>query len=155
MTTEKDNEKQTVRTSLYLARRAEAFIAALKFFANDGPNNSDDPTQNAYVFLRALTADLLRAGLLRPELEDIDLAAQTAWAIVHGAAALELTLANTGPWLDFRPRSERFAAALEAVARSLSRDPDDAVRRLRQVLAEDSGKAWGLGLALAATKKEA
>ena len=115
----------------------------------------DDPTHNAYVFLRALTADLLRAGLLRPELEDVDLAAQTAWAIVHGAAALELTLANTGPWLDFRPRSERFAAALEAVARSLSRDPEEAIRRLRQVLAEDAGKAWGLGAALPKTKKEA
>lgn len=113
----------------------------------------DDPTHNAYVFLRALTADLVRAGLVRPELEDIDLVAQTAWGIVHGAAALELTLANTGLWLDFRPRSERFAAALEAVARSISRDPEDASARLRQVLADDADKPWGLGPASPAKKK--
>lgn len=115
----------------------------------------DDPSHNAYVFLRALTADLASAGLLRAELEDVDLAAQTAWAIVHGAAALELTLANTGPWLDFRARSERFAAALEAVARTLLRDPEDATRRLRQVLAEDAGQMWGLGPAAPPTRPAA
>jgi AcrR family transcriptional regulator len=114
----------------------------------------DDPTHNAYVFLRALTAELVGAGLVRPELADIDLAAQAAWAIVHGAAALELTLANTGPWCDFKPRSQRFAAALESVARSIARDPEDAVARLRQVLAEDIDRPWGLVAAPLAGKKE-
>jgi AcrR family transcriptional regulator len=104
----------------------------------------DDPTHNAYVFLRALTADLVRTGFVRPELEDVDLVAQTAWAIVHGAAALELTLVNTGPWLDFRPRAERFAAVIESVARTLARDPKEAVEQLRRVLAEEAEKPWGL-----------
>jgi AcrR family transcriptional regulator len=113
----------------------------------------DDPAHNAYVFLRALMADLVRAGLVRPELDDVDLVSQSAWAIVHGAAAMELTLATADLWLDFRPRSERFAAALECVARSFARDPDEAVARLRQVLVEDADKPWGLGPAWTAKEK--
>ncbi|HYQ02370.1 MAG TPA: TetR/AcrR family transcriptional regulator [Polyangiaceae bacterium] len=119
------------------------------------PNDQerDDPTQNAYVSLRALTADLVRAGLVRAELADVDLAVQTVWAIVHGAAALELTLSKNGLWLDFRPRRERFTAALEAVARSIARDPEDALARLRRVLADDADKPWGLGPVSAAQDK--
>jgi AcrR family transcriptional regulator len=114
----------------------------------------EDPTRNAYVFLRTLTADLVRGGLVRPELQDIDLVAQTAWAIVHGAAALELTLAKTGPWLDFRPREVRFAEALESVARTLSRDPEDAIKKIRIVFAEDAEKPWGLGTGVLPAQKD-
>ncbi len=117
---------------------------------NDGER--DDPTHNAYVFLRALSADLVRSGFVRSELEDVDLVTQTAWAIVHGAAALELTLANTEPWLDFRPRADRFGAALESVARTLARDPEEAARRLQRVLAADADKPWGLGAITLPTK---
>lgn len=41
MTTEKEAEKDQVRTSLYLVRRAETLIGALKFFANDGGNATE------------------------------------------------------------------------------------------------------------------
>jgi AcrR family transcriptional regulator len=111
------------------------------------PNDSEraDPTHNAYVFFRELTGDLIRSGIVRPELEDPDLVAQMTWAVVHGAAALELTLACTGLWLDFRPRNLRFAAALETVARSIARDPESAVEQVERVLAEDAEKPWGLG----------
>jgi AcrR family transcriptional regulator len=105
----------------------------------------DDPSHNAYVLVRALAENLLHAGLLRPELTDIDLVAQTTWGAVHGVAALELTLPNTEPWLDFRPRNQRFAAVLELVGRSLMRDPELASATLARVLAEDADKPWGLG----------
>jgi AcrR family transcriptional regulator len=100
----------------------------------------EDPTRNAYVFVRALTDELMRANLLRAELTDADLVAQTVWACAHGAAALELTLANSDPWLDFRPRRERFGAILETIARAVARDPDAAVEQVRRVLAADAAK---------------
>jgi AcrR family transcriptional regulator len=103
----------------------------------------EDPTHNAYVFLRALVADLLQAKLLRPDLTNIDLVAQTVWATVHGIAALDLTIPNTEAWLDFRPRHERFVAGLEGVARSVARDPEAAVAALRRVVAVHVKQGWG------------
>jgi AcrR family transcriptional regulator len=107
-----------------------------------GDGERDDPTHNAYVFLRELVADLLRANLLRPELTNVDLVAQTVWATVHGVAALDLTIPNNEAWLDFRPRHERFAAGLEVVARSIARDPEAAATTLRRVIAEKSKHGW-------------
>jgi AcrR family transcriptional regulator len=104
----------------------------------------EDPQHNAYVFVRLLVANMLDAGLLRPELTDADLVAQTTWAAVHGVAALELTLPNTEPWLEFRPKKQRFAAMLELVGRSLAREPERAAAAVARVLAEDAGKPWGL-----------
>src|SRR5215216_850701 len=72
----------------------------------------EDPRMNAYVFLRALVEQLLGAGYLRPEVTDVDLASQTIWAMVHGVAALELTIDKQDKWIDFKPREERFADAL-------------------------------------------
>ena len=101
----------------------------------------DDPARNAYIFLRALVDELMRDGYLREELTDVDLVAQTVWAGVHGAAALDLIVPKSKDWLDFRPRRERFAAALEAVSRSFARDPDEFARVMRQTLerAEPAG----------------
>lgn len=103
----------------------------------------DDPTHNAYVFLRALVAELERAKLLRPGLDDFDLVAQTIWGAVHGVAALDLTIPSSEPWVDFRARRERFAAGLDLVARGILREPEAAVRTLRRVLEEDAGEPWG------------
>jgi AcrR family transcriptional regulator len=96
----------------------------------------DDPARNAYIFLRDLVDALLSAGYLREELTDVDLVAQTVWACVHGAAALDLIVPKTEGWLDFRPRRERFAMALEAVSRSVARDPDGFASVIRRVLME-------------------
>jgi AcrR family transcriptional regulator len=85
----------------------------------------DNPARNAYIFLRALVDELMHGGYLRKELTDVDLVAQTVWAGVHGAAALDLIVPKSEGWLDFRPRRERFAAALEAVSRGFAREPDE------------------------------
>ena len=69
----------------------------------------EDPARNAYVFVRGLVDELMRGGYLRDELTDVDLVAQTVWAGVHGAAALDLVVPKSKDWLDFRARSERFA----------------------------------------------
>jgi AcrR family transcriptional regulator len=94
----------------------------------------DDPRQNAYVFLRQLVDPLLAGKYLRPDLRDPDLIAQTIWAVVHGAAALELTLDKQAPWLDFRPRRERFAEALRTLVRAMFRDAVEAEQRLEHAL---------------------
>lgn len=94
----------------------------------------DDPRQNAYVFLRQLVDQLLAGKHLRAELTDPDLVAQTIWAVVHGAAALELTLHKQAPWLDFKPRRERFAEALRTLTRAMFRDAGEAEKRLDRAL---------------------
>lgn len=136
-----------------VARLARAGLVYLEFaqhypehyrlmFMSDTPptppeaGEREDPARNAYVFLHALVSDLMREGLLRAELTDIDLVGQTIWAIVHGAASLEVSQSKAEPWLDFRPRGERFAAALEMAARAVARDPEAAARTVRKVLAE-------------------
>lgn len=100
----------------------------------------ENPARNAYVFLRVLVDELMRGGFLRKELDDVDLVAQTIWAGVHGAAALDLIVPKSDGWLDFRPRRERFAAALEAVSRSFARDPDEFARVMQKTI-EETGKA--------------
>jgi AcrR family transcriptional regulator len=94
----------------------------------------EDPRQNAYVFLRQLVDQLMAGKHLRAELTDPDLVAQTIWAVMHGAAALELTLDKQDPWLDFKPRRERFTEAMRVVTRAMFRDPSEAEKRLERAL---------------------
>jgi AcrR family transcriptional regulator len=93
-----------------------------------------DPAQNAYVFLRALVVELIESGTLRPELTDVDLVSQAIWAAVHGAAALDLTVAKTAEWLPVKPRAQRFRAALELLIRGVAKNPDALVKRLESTL---------------------
>jgi len=95
----------------------------------------EDPRMNAYVFLRQLVDGLLAADYLRSDLTDPDLIAQTIWAVVHGAASLELTIDKQAAWLDFKPRRERFVEALRTLTRALFRDPDAAEKLLARTLA--------------------
>jgi AcrR family transcriptional regulator len=95
----------------------------------------DDPRMNAYAFLRQLVDTLLAGQLLRPELTDPDLVAQTVWAMVHGAASLDLMIHKQEAWLDFKPRRQRFAEAMRAMMRAMMRDPDAAEAQLARALA--------------------
>ena len=95
----------------------------------------DDPRMNAYVFLRGLVDSLMAGDYLRPDLKDRDLVAQTIWAMVHGTAALELTLDKQEAWLDFKPRRARFAAALRTLTRALLREPEAGEAELERALA--------------------
>jgi len=92
----------------------------------------EDPRVNAYVFLHQLVQQLMAGGYLRPELTDVDLVSQSIWAILHGAAALDLILDKQEPWLDFKPRRERFLQALRCVLRSHLRDPEAAEKELER-----------------------
>jgi len=94
----------------------------------------NDPAQNAYLFLRALVVQLIEMGALRPELKDVDLVAQTVWAGVHGAAALDVTSKQNALWLDMKPRSERFRATLELLLRGLTRHPEEQLAKVARAL---------------------
>ena len=100
----------------------------------------DDPQQNAYVFLRSLVEELMKNKALRAELDDVDLVSQTIWALVHGTAALDLILDKNEPWMDFKPRNPRVAAALELCTYGLLRDPKRGSATLQRVLAESAEK---------------
>jgi len=96
----------------------------------------DDPRMNAYVFLRQLVVALIAGNYLREDLSDPDLVAQTIWAMVHGAASLELTIDKQEAWLDFKPRSERFGDALLTLTRALLRDPEAAEAEFQRALGD-------------------
>jgi len=95
----------------------------------------EDPRMNAYVFLRQLVDALMVGNYLRKDLDDPDLVAQTIWAMVHGAASLELTIDKQMAWLDFKPRRERFADALRTLTRALLREPEAGEAQLARALA--------------------
>jgi AcrR family transcriptional regulator len=97
----------------------------------------EDPRMNSYVFLRQLVDGLLAGHHLRQDLTDPDLIAQTIWAVVHGAASLELTIDKQAAWLDFKPRRERFADALRTLTRALFRDVVAAEKLLERALADN------------------
>ena len=99
----------------------------------------EDPMMNAYVFLRQLVDALLAGNYLRPELTDADLVAQTVWATVHGAAALELTIDKQEKWLDFKPRRARFAESLRLLTRGMLREPRAGEQDLDKVLSDTPG----------------
>jgi AcrR family transcriptional regulator len=95
----------------------------------------DDPRMNAYAFLRQLVDSLMAGNYLRADLTDPDLVAQTIWAMVHGTAALELTIDKQLGWLDFKPRRERFREALRTLTRAILREPEAGETELLRALA--------------------
>ena len=79
-----------------------------------------NPDENAYLFLRVLVEECMRAGAFRSDLTDVDLIAQTLWAAVHGVAALQITACrdNSIPWRDFPMRCE---ALLDSITHGMMR----------------------------------
>jgi AcrR family transcriptional regulator len=123
----------------------------------EGPDAAEreDPRMNAYVFLRGLVDALLAGNYLRAELTDPDLTAQTIWATVHGAAALEVVIDNEEKWLKFKPRADRFAEALRWLVRVILRDPVAGERELDKVLGEARKPAEPRGKGKPAVKARA
>lgn len=81
----------------------------------------DDPAVSAYALLRETIAEALEKRLVRPELGDPDLLAQTVWAATHGVASLEITFGARHDWVDFRPVAERQKQLLDLILRAVRR----------------------------------
>jgi AcrR family transcriptional regulator len=83
----------------------------------------DDPAINAYAFLRYTVTEALEKKLLRPELTDPELLAQTIWAATHGVASLEIIFGAQKDGVDFRPLAERQTQLIDFILHALLREP--------------------------------
>lgn len=92
----------------------------LMFMTADAPDCEDvdgrkgNPDRDGYAFLRWTVGEAIARGQLRAEYCDVDLAAQTAWAAVHGVIALHIDKGND-TWIDWRPIDARLSAMLDLV----------------------------------------
>ena len=82
-----------------------------------------DPTMDGYALLRRTVQGAIDAGLLREELNDAELVAQTLWAGVHGMASLQITYSDHDPWLEWAPVEQRIEIMLDSLMRGLARNP--------------------------------
>jgi AcrR family transcriptional regulator len=78
-----------------------------------------DPDRDGYAFLVAAVGQAIDAGLLREELADPQLVAQTLWAAFHGLVALQIVKAHD-PWIDWRGVETRTATMLDALLRGMA-----------------------------------
>ena len=76
------------------------------------------PEEDAYAFLKAIVVELQARGRLRDDLTDVDLAAQTIWATIHGVVSLEIAKCNDA-WVEFRSIEARTDQVLTMVERGL------------------------------------
>lgn len=95
--------------------------AALHELDDETLAKKDDPARDAYALVRQTARVAIDSGLLRADLRDPDLVAQTLWAGVHGMASLEITMGND-PWLEWRPVATRIEVMLDTVMRGLARE---------------------------------
>jgi AcrR family transcriptional regulator len=79
-----------------------------------------DPARDGYAFLRQAVAQAIERKLLRPELRDADLVAQTFWAGVQGVASIEIAFQGD-PWVPLRSLPMRTRTAVDALMRGLAR----------------------------------
>ncbi|HOY69655.1 MAG TPA: TetR/AcrR family transcriptional regulator [Methylotenera sp.] len=62
--------------------------------------------QDAYYQLKTVVNDAFMAGRFRPELNNVDLIAQTIWAGIHGVCSLQISMAEDKwvAWTDINAR---------------------------------------------------
>jgi AcrR family transcriptional regulator len=80
-----------------------------------------NPEEDAYAFLKAGIARAIAAGLMRSELDDVDLVAQTMWAGIHGVVSLQIAKCQDD-WVDWRPLQQRVEQMIDALMRGLQRE---------------------------------
>lgn len=79
-----------------------------------------DPKTDTYALLRLIVEEALGRGLLREELTDADLIAQTIWAGVHGVVALRTAMAND-PWVTWTDARASAALMIDVCIRGVLR----------------------------------
>lgn len=78
-------------------------------------NNAE---QDAYFQLKSVVKDAFDAQCFRPELESVDLIAQTVWAGVHGVCSLQISMAED-KWVNWSDVSARLQLMQDAMMRGL------------------------------------
>src|SRR5579871_3432831 len=72
-----------------------------------------NPEMDAYAFLKWAVQQAVAAGVLREELQDVDLISQTLWASVHGVISLDIAK-GADHWVEWRPIHDRAEMMLDA-----------------------------------------
>lgn len=86
-------------------------------FMTPQPNSgSEEP---AYAFLRVIIGEAAEHGLLRRELRDPELVAQTVWAGIHGVVALEIAKRNDES-IGWRQPDERALLMIDTLIEGLA-----------------------------------
>jgi hypothetical protein len=81
-----------------------------------------DPLHDGYAALKQAVEEAIKGGYLRFEYQDLELAAQTLWAAVHGVASLHIVLVDD-PWFEWRPLEVRAQAMIAGLLHGLVTSP--------------------------------
>ncbi len=106
-----------------------------------------NPAEDGYAFLHKCCVDAIDKRLLRQELTDAGLVAQTMWAGVHGATSLQITMAKDG-WIEWHPIAARVDMMVWTLVRGIAREPSDYPTRTAAIRSSALGSST-------ATKKRA
>jgi AcrR family transcriptional regulator len=90
---------------MFMTRKPPGFMKDLK---------SNDPSEDAYGFLRHTCADAIAAGRLRPEYGNADEVALMAWSALHGFLSLRI-VKHQDDWLEWgdpKSTADRICSAL-------------------------------------------
>ena len=79
-----------------------------------------NPEEDAYAFLKSIVGQAIAEGRFRGDVTDVDLAAQTMWAGMHGVIALHIAKCNDH-WVDWRPLEARAELMNETLLNGLLR----------------------------------
>lgn len=79
-----------------------------------------NPREDAYAYLRELIQATMAAGILRQDLKDAELVAQTVWAALHGVISLEITMNANDHWIVWAPLSERVRLMIDTMVLGLA-----------------------------------
>lgn len=83
-----------------------------------------DPAEDGYKFLKDNVAEAIALGLIRPELDDVEMLAQIVWSGVHGLAAIHLMdPVGRNPWIEKRDPIESAMKLTDVLMRGILRDP--------------------------------
>jgi AcrR family transcriptional regulator len=98
----------------------------LMFMTPHPPLHSEDsqlrrgnPAEDAYQFLKDIVAEAIAQGRFRPELNDVELVAQTIWAGVHGVISLQIAKCNED-WVEWRDLETRAKTMIDVLIGGLS-----------------------------------
>lgn len=81
----------------------------------------DNPDADSWAMCRWAVAMAGEAGRLREDYKDVELAAQTFWAGVHGVVSLQI-IKGEDAWVDWTSVERRSVAMVEALIRGICND---------------------------------
>jgi AcrR family transcriptional regulator len=95
------------------------FMTPHEMKSDESALDHGNPEEDAYAFLKSIMAEAIAKGRLREKYSDVDLAAQTVWAGVHGAISLEIAKCNDD-WVEWTDVRKRVATMIDVLIDGLT-----------------------------------